>query len=479
MYHPTTVDSCFVHDGHGLCGGIKDDKNNWNILPHKDRLVRITKYELLVLSSVFENNDNWECAKLTSLHDQKFILFFDKLSRFPKHLRDYESIISLSLNEAGAVQAGQIKRNTCFPNIDKLEMIYSGPLLYVCNPLYKTPRKGCKSNLDFDNIGLCEIPEEFIQRTNYTPIVDLESYSSINNSFDDSSKKWINYYKLAFRRMLSQTGERTLCGAIIPPATNHIDGVISCVFKDCGVLVEFTGLSSSLPLDFYLKVIGAANLHRERLESFPLGIADKYKSSLFARTLLLNCLTTAYADLWQEMWDGAYKLETWSLADKRLKPFNQLHENWAWDIPLRTFFERRMALVEIDVIAAMALGLTLEDLEMIYTIQFPVLQQNEADTWYDQKGNIVFTCSKGLIGVGLDRKRNARTGMLGWEDIRGDQIDENTYAGTSPTHTHTIDPAKSELYGGKQVTYYAPYTKCDRIADYRRAWDHFEKIFNK
>lgn len=479
LFHPTTVDSCFVHDGHGLCGGIKDDKNNWNILPHKDRLVRITKYELLVLSSVFENNDNWECTKLTSLHDQKFILFFDKLSRFPKHLRDYESIISLSLNEAGAVQAGQIKRNTCFPNIDKLEMIYSGPLLYVCNPLYKTPRKGCKSNRDFDNIGLSEIPEEFIQRTNYTPIVDLESYSSINNSFDNSPKKWINYYKLAFRRMLSQTGERTLCGAIIPPSTNHIDGVISCVFKDFGVLVEFTGLSSSLPLDFYLKVIGAANLHRERLESFPLGIADKYKSSLFARTLLLNCLTTAYADLWQEMWDGAYKLETWSIDDTRLKPFDQLHEAWAWDIPLRNYFERRMALVEIDVIAAMALGLTLEDLEMIYTIQFPVLQQNEADTWYDQKGNIVFTCSKGLIGVGLDRKRNARTGMLGWEDIRGDQIDENTYAGTSPTHTHTIDPAKSELYGGQQVTYYAPYTKCDRIADYRRAWAHFEKTFNK
>lgn len=71
--------------------------------------------------------------------------------------------------------------------------------------------------------------------------------------------------------------------------------------------------------------------------------------------------------------------------------------------------------------------------------------------------------------------------MLGWEDIRGEQIDENTYAGTSPTHTHThtIDSAKSELYGGQQVTYYAPYTKCDRIADYRRAWAHFEKIFNK
>ena len=245
------------------------------------------------------------------------------------------------------------------------------------------------------------------------------------------------------------------------------------------LLVEETGLAASLVVDFYFKTIGSSHVTPGRIASFPLGVSMRFKSHLYSRTLLLNCLTVHYSDLWQEMWDEAYKQETWSIDDPRLKPFDQLHEDWAWDIPLRNYFERRQALVEIDVIAAMALGLTLEDLEMIYTIQFPVLQQNEADTWYDQKGNIVFTCSKGLTGVGLDRKRNAKTGMLGWDDIRGEKIDENTYAGTSPTHTHTIDPKKSELYGGQQVTYYAPYTKCNRIEDYRRAWAHFEKIFNK
>nr|MBP7918835.1 hypothetical protein [Prevotella sp.] len=137
--------------------------------------------------------------------------------------------------------------------------------------------------------------------------------------------------------------------------------------------------------------------------------------------------------------------------------------------PLRNYFERRMALVEIDVLAAMALGLSLEDLEMIYNIQFPVLQQNENDTWYDAKGNIIFTCSRGLTGVGLDR--------TAWDAIRGEQLDDNTFAGTAPTYVHTIDPQKSELYGGQQVTYYAPYNRQNRIEDYRRAWAHFEKRF--
>jgi hypothetical protein len=40
----------------------------------------------------------------------------------------------------------------------------------------------------------------------------------------------------------------------------------------------------------------------------------------------------------------------------------------------------------------------------IFRIQFPVLRQNEAETYYDQNGRIVFTVSKGLTGVGLLRK---------------------------------------------------------------------------
>ena len=112
----------------------------------------------------------------------------------------------------------------------------------------------------------------------------------------------------------------------------------------------------------------------------------------------------------------------------------------------------------------MAMGLSLKDLELIYTLQFSIMQQYDADTWYDKTGNIIFTSnSQGLKGVGLDRKQ--------WELIRKQKDGE--------TYVHTIDPAKSELYGGQQVIYYAPYTKCDRIEDYRRAWAHFEKIFKE
>jgi len=489
LFHPNTIDGCFVHDGHGICGGIKDEKGKWNTNAHKDRIVHFSETELRVLSEAFEDGADWQSVKLISIHANGIIKTLEAFSSFPSHVGDLNNnvIVSEGLNETTSVDKGWMKRNVKYPVLDEMELIYSGPHFFVGNPIYKTPKSVCEINSDYDIVDINKISNEFCPRTNYTPTVELVEFKKIVQGFksgQDSDGKpifddWTKYYHVGFRRMVGPTSERTLSGAILMRNCNHIGGVVSTTFIDNNQLVEFAGLTHSVVLDFYIKTLGVMDIHASRVYPLPLGIKDKFKQALFTRTLLLNCLTTAYADLWNEMWDGAYKNETWSIDDLRLKPFDTLHDEWAWDIPLRNYFERRMALVEIDVISAMALGLTLEDLEMIYTIQFPVLQQNENDTWYDANGNIVFTCSKGLTGVGLDRKRSAKTGMLGWEDIRGEQIDENTYAGTAPTHTHTIDPAKSELYGGQQQNFVAPYTRCDRIADYRRAWAHFEKIFNK
>lgn len=486
LFHPSTVDACFAHDGHGLCEGKKEKSGRWNISGHKKRIVTFTDKELKVMSEAFEEGCDWESAKLVSIHVEEILDVIKRFSDFKKHVIDYNTIITEGLNETISVDKKQIIRNTKWAETKNMEMIFSGPHVFVANPYYKTPREQCILNSDYDIVDLSTLSDSYSARTNYIPNIPISDFRNLFVGFYKGqgtdgiiSDDWFSFYKAAFRRQIGADSERSLSGAIIPPNSAHIGGVVSVTFDNYDDLVEFSGCCSSTIWDFYVKILKISDVRINRINSFPLGIADKYKPALFVRTLLLNCLTTAYADLWQEMWDAAYKQDTWSLDDNRLKPFDQLHEDWAWDIPLRNYFERRQALVEIDVIAAMALGLTLEDLEMIYTIQFPVLQQNEADMWYDQKGNIVFTCSKGLTGVGLDRKRNTKTGMLGWEDIRGEQIDENTYAGTSPTHTHTIDPAKSELYGGQQVTYYAPYTKCNRIEDYRRAWVHFEEMFNK
>lgn len=476
LFHPSTVDGCFAHDGHGMCGGIKDENGNWNTKPHRDRIVTFTNKELQVLSDTFEDGTTGDCAKLVSIHSKEIIEILNKIQKYPTHVSSKNTIILECLHETGAVDDGTISRNVNIPTND-YDMVYSGPHFYVANPVYKTPRSRCILNSDYDNISLAQIKETYNQRSNYKREMPLQKYCNLFNGFqngqDEEGKpkydNWLDYYKLGFRKMLSIAGERSLICAVLRSKTAHIHGVISISFLNRYDTVDMAALCASIVMDFYIKTVGSSNLQGSRMQSFPLGVAEKYQSAMYSRTLLLNCLTVHYADLWQSCWRPEYAKEGWSILDPRLKPFTGLAKDWGWQTPLRNYYERRLALVEIDVLAAMALGLSLKDLELIYTIQFPVLQQNENDTWYDQKGNIVFTCSKGLTGVGCDRKE--------WNTIRGDQVDENTFGGVESTYVHIIDSKKSELYGGEQVTYCAPYTRCDRIADYRRAWAYFEERF--
>jgi len=111
------------------------------------------------------------------------------------------------------------------------------------------------------------------------------------------------------------------------------------------------------------------------------------------------------------------------------------------------------------VLAAMALGLTLEELQTIYRVQFPVMRMYEDDTWYDSHGRIVFTNSRGLVGVGLPRSKSASwpDGPY-WQDVQ--HMSEGTVTQTIQDDT---------LPGGvreKTIVYEAPFTRCDRERDY-------------
>ena len=165
--------------------------------------------------------------------------------------------------------------------------------------------------------------------------------------------------------------------------------------------------------------------------------------------------------------------------------FAELTPNWHRDVAFRTDYARRHALVEIDVLTAMALGLTVDELLTIYRVQFPVMRQYEADTWYDTNGRIVFTTSKGLPGVGLPRKAvkgdtayclhtpdSEQTDIaLGWEDIR--ELIEGTVTRRITDDTLPRGPVE------RTIEYHAPFDRCDREEDYRAAWRAFDARMHK
>ncbi|MCM4156178.1 hypothetical protein [Gramella sp. AN32] len=429
-------------------------KYRWNLNGNKKRIIRITEKELRSIGEVFENTKDYSSIKLVTIHSSAVLKVIEKFSDWSQKLKFKNPAFSEGFHETSDITKHIISRETKFPNVIKNELIFSGPHITVSNPLFKTPQVNCSENSHYDYIDLEEENLQFLPRTNYVP--DIAFLEKMEN--DRKFKNWLESYKIGFRKMLSLESERTLQPALLPRKSGHVNGVLSLSLNKSEDLLEFLGLSSSIIYDFLIKTIGSTNLYGSRLENLPVAINEDVFQHIAIRTLKLNCVNDLYSDFWKENLRLTSTKGGWSKEDERLENITSDRKDLVQ--PLRNLYSRRQALVEIDVLTAIALNLDLEDLIEIYNIQFPISKKFEKDTWYDKKGKIVFTpSSKTLKGVGLDRKE--------WESIKEMKAGE--------TYEHTIE--KSELYHGKKVTYYAPFDKCDRVADYKLAWAHFEKIF--
>ena len=473
LYTVDTIEHCYDREMIGSVPGIKDENGDWNTQGHPDRVIHIGERELRLFAKLFDGDDEWKNARLPVLHAKQLV---EVLQRFAEQDITIGSspeayFSSDGWNETNSQKDGTIKEdkkgNTrCAHFPESLEdVVYSGPHIGVATPLYKTSRAICNINSDYDVIDREIVSETYMQRVNYSPACSMDEYSRRIPLTPWGARINSNYRFIA-RKMLNQSGERTLMGAIVPLGTMHTNGLITIAMDSDYKTVLFAASCASIPFDFFIKAMGKNNMYDDTIQKFPL-VKVSDSSNLFARYLLLNCITVFYTDLWSTCYSEKYKACGWSKNDPRLSTsrFSSLTRQWTWKTPLRTDYERRQALVEIDVLTAMALGMTLDQLKTIYRIQFPVLQQYEADTWYDANGRIVFTNNRGLTGVGFDRKE--------WESgIKGAPAGKKFYR-TITDDTQPGGPVQ------RTIEYVAPFDKCDREKDYDVAWKYFSKQQNE
>lgn len=429
------------------------------------RLMHVDILELKLFAAIFDNSEQYKEARIPSLKDSSLLNVLRGFQKCTTHVFDLkEKAFGTTMwSETDSVESGLIVTDSHFPE-NGYDSIITGPLIGLSNPVYQSAKRVCDTHRAFDNVDLTAIPEEFFTRCKYRPAMTKEEFNQLVPKLNWGTS-YADTYKILLRRRLGQNQERTLLSAIFTPGVTHVNTVTGVTFQNLKDLVLLQGQLSSLIFDGYIKILKKDDLYFEGVSKMPLLYESEQATDIIIRTLMLNCLTKQYAQLWNSCVDSDAEYVHWAKKDARLQDSAFTNSSWSYASACRGDFQRRQLQVEIDVLVAMAMGISLSILKNLYRIQFPVMQDYEVDTWYDANGRIAFTTNRSLSGVGFSRTE-FENGM------------KTAPAGTVFKRTISDDT----MPGGpveRTIEYVAPFDRCNREQDYETAWKFFEEKYKE
>ena len=460
LFAPETANESLIHDSLGPVPGIKDANGRLQLRGHGSRIIDVDETVLTNLGTILDPSDPPSTCRLPMLHSRELVTSLVKITSQPRRLGDLkeEYLQDLMWDETGSMKTDPpvFKRETAFRTLPK-DLILTGPIVGLANPLAKCPIRSSRHNSDYEDIDLGLVPDDYLPRSNYVSALPWNIYRNLVRSVPwDRSVKHIDCPRIVLREYVNPSNERSLQCCLIGSGIAHVHVCESVAFKDWRYLIEVCTLWNALPYDFITKSFQITHMRTSFTSQLPL---VELPSTACHRMLQLNCLTIHHATIWNDLASNYVQLD-WSAVHPGLELENPMAatHTWSRDCALRTDLARRQALVEVDVLVAMALGLTLDELIQIYRLVFPTLQSYEENTWYDQRGRIVWSRRHGK-GMSMprtewERQRNMKRGHL-TEDVTFDFLPDGP-------HDYTIE-------------YEAPFTRPDREMDYRVAWEYFEK----
>ncbi|MBX8995432.1 class I SAM-dependent DNA methyltransferase [Corynebacterium testudinoris] len=370
LYHPQTALDSLDHDGLGPLPGLKDDNFNWDLRPHRDRIIEVNEHELAVWRSILEDPSTplLETRMVYTVNSEAAAVL-EKLAKAPR-MRSLGLQFSRGWDESIDKKKGYFDTSWQHPQSWN-DVILQGPHLGVSTPMIKQPNPSLKSNKDWVDVDLEAMPDDFIPATAYFPNrADNSDYNSQYGCWDtpNGPVPIASQYRVAWREFAATTGFRTLHPALIPPGARHIHAVNSCSHPSSFVaLCAAGGFLSSLLSDYFVRSAGTGHIFNDIVRGLPFANNSGLGQRIAEDFLRLNGMTRAYSLLWQQV----------------------TGKEWTPSAPVRVALERVMVQLKIDVSVALALGVDVEELCMIYRTQFPVMRRYDVQNLYDANGRLV------------------------------------------------------------------------------------------
>jgi hypothetical protein len=445
LYHPDMVERSLRHDGSGEEPGFKDPNGNWDLRPHRKRIVNVVDETLGTWHAIMES-DSLPVSQTRMVYTVNSSAedVLKTVSRQPR-FGALGLQFSPGWNETRDRKKGYFELRWGLPRSWE-EVIIQGPHIHVGTPNYKSPNESMRNNQDWSLIDLEALAIDDIPVTTYKPAGSRVRYDADYTQWDDVPAR--ARYRIAWRRMAANTGERTLIPAIIPPGAAHVDAVISGGFPGGGEskICVLSGFLGSLIADFFIRSAPKGDIRPTAISRLPVVIDHPLYPLLALRALRINCLSGAYADLWLNSYQVAFGRDEWASGYARHNHYSigEVAPSWSADTPLRIAEDRRQALLEIDALVALMLGVTADQICAIYRTQFAVLYGYDHRSYvYDANGRLV---PSEVLSV--------------WRR-KGDAI-------TAAERTATNQ-------AGHTYIYELPFRILDREADMRTAYAEFER----
>ena len=472
MYHPATVIGSLEHNGDGAEPGYKNDQGKWDLRPHKSRIEAVNEDVLRTWHALME-----EGSSEISVVETRMVY---SINRSAGHVLGQLATLPILGNDSPSFSSGWHesggRRDGYFESRwgeapSWSEVILQGPYFHVGTPFYASRNATMRGNQDYTPVDLETLAPDALPVTEYKPIYEQDVDGSVSTErYDRDYGSWTvpdpyhpgetrqtrvrSHFRVMWRRMAATTGERTLIPAIFPPGTGTVDNV-PCLGAPSGppsALALSASSMSSLLSDFMVRSTAGSDIRGPAVERLPQIPADHPLAvPTILRILRLNCLTDAYALLWEECWDPAMVRDSWTGGRERsCRPsLGAVTEGWTAATPLRMEEDRRRALVEIDAIMAHVTGVSIDELCTIYRTQFGVLYtydrgEDKRAKVYDDDGRLIPT----PVRTAWNKAGRPEHGV---------DTEDRTY--TTPS--------------GRVITAPEPFRILDREADLREAYAEF------